>query len=131
MASATIMASLLRSSLAPPVLGTGERLALWAHVRPASGDPDAHDGGAADGAGLPLAAEDTGVPEVAALPAEEVHVVGEAGAAVLDGLPDDTQNGVVEPAHLGGSQGASGPSGMDACVVQHLVRVDVAQPGHR
>src|SRR3954469_1088935 len=91
----------------------------------------ADDRAPAPEAGLPVPGVHLVVLLVAALLAEQIHVllVGERGAPVLDAVLEDLHHRPVQAAHLLGPQLVAHVVVAEPGVVEDLVGVDVADPG--
>lgn len=104
-------------------------LAVRAEAGPAARDLRTDDHGAAHGAWLALPPEYLRVIEIACPAAEIVDVAGEAGAASRDRAVQNGPDRGKQAVNLTLAQVAGPPGGMDACMMQALVGVDVADAG--
>ena len=98
-------------------------------MRGAASDDDATDGGIAVVAGFLGATKDSDEVLLLALRAVDVGVVAERGAAVGDAVFQNSADGGVQLATLGGTERTGGRFGIEARQVEGLVSVDVADPG--
>jgi len=95
-------------------------------VSAAAADHDSHDGSGADAAGLAGARVDVMAELEEAGDAVCVDVVGDRGAAQLNGFGEDFHQCVAEAGELGARETAGVAGGADAGVEECFVGVDVA-----
>jgi hypothetical protein len=106
--------------------GRGLFLAVGAEVGAAAGEGDALDGGSADEAGLAGALVDLVAELEEAADAVGVDVVGDGGAAELNGVAQDFDEGGAEPDELGAGEARGLAARADVGEEEGLVGVDVA-----
>ena len=92
----------------------------------AASDKEALDGGAAGEAGLAGAEVDAVLELEEAADAVGIDVVGDGGAAELNGVGEDVDKSLAEAGEFGAGEAAGVAAGTDAGVEEALVGVDVA-----